>query len=82
MDITTEKTLDPANWEEVRELGHRMLDEVFNQMSNIREMPVWRAMLEEHKIALEKGLPVKGSGLDSVYQEFRLYQIYAGKVKR
>ena len=82
MHNSKEKTLDPANWETVRELGHRMLDEVFNQMSNIREMPVWRALQEENKLALETGLPVKGSGLDSVYQEFRehIQPFYLGNI--
>ena len=37
-----ELTLDPADWSAVRALGHRMLDDMFDHLSSIRERPAWR----------------------------------------
>ena len=33
--------LDPADWPSARAQGHRMLDDIFDYIENIRERPVW-----------------------------------------
>jgi hypothetical protein len=40
--ITTEKSLDPENWEELRRLGHRMVDDMMYYLQTIRERPAWK----------------------------------------
>ena len=42
-----ELTLDPADWSAVRALGHRMLDDMFDHLSSIRERPAWREIPAE-----------------------------------
>ena len=36
-----EETLDPEDWEGMRDLGHRMVDEVIDYLRSVRERPVW-----------------------------------------
>jgi len=38
--------LDPADWRARRTLGHRMLDEIFEQIATRGTAPVWRPMPE------------------------------------
>ena len=40
--IRSELTLDPQNWDELRALGHRMLDDMFEYLAQVRERPVWQ----------------------------------------
>lgn len=37
-----ELTLDPDNWEELRTLGHRMVDDIFGHLATLREQPAWQ----------------------------------------
>lgn len=66
-----EETLDPADWDELRALGHRMVDEVLTYLQTIRERPVWRPIPDEVKAALRRPLPRQGQGADAAYQDFR-----------
>ena len=33
---TVEETLDPENWDELRALGHKMLDDMIDRQQNMR----------------------------------------------
>jgi len=49
-DVLTELSLDPADnagWEELRLLGHRMVDEMLEYLRTARERPVWRPVPAE-----------------------------------
>ncbi|HYB93849.1 MAG TPA: hypothetical protein VEC39_02675 [Vicinamibacterales bacterium] len=37
-----EETLDPADWNEIRALGHRMVDDMVDYLATVRERPAWR----------------------------------------
>ena len=37
-----EETLDPENWESMRALGHRMVDDMLDYLRTVRERPVWQ----------------------------------------
>ena len=39
--MPVEETLDPGDWESIRALGHRMIDDMLDYMKNLRERPVW-----------------------------------------
>jgi glutamate/tyrosine decarboxylase-like PLP-dependent enzyme len=65
-----EKSLDPADWSELRALGHRMVDDVFDHLGSLRERPAWRAVPEEVRGALREAVPHAGQGADRVYEEF------------
>ncbi len=69
-----EKTLDPvdeAGWEELRAVGHRMLDGIFDHMQGLREGPVWQKAPSETRLRLEsEGVPRVGQGAAAAYESF------------
>ena len=65
-------TLDPPTpeaWQELRALGHRMLDDLFDDLSTLREQPAWRPLPEPSAIALAAPLPVNGRPASEVYRD-------------
>ncbi len=65
-----ERTLDPADWDAFRKLGHTMLDDMLNHLSSIRNKPAWQPMPDKVKKNFNKPLPAEGEGGESVYREF------------
>ena len=70
-DIVTEETLDPKDWRAMRELGHRMVDDMMGWLETARERPVWRPVPAEVKEALREPLPREGQGAEAAYRSFR-----------
>jgi len=68
--VTPEITLDPSNWEEMRLLGHRMIDDMVSHLSSLHEQPAWQAIPAEVKEALHESLPREGQGEAAVYEHF------------
>ena len=66
-----EQTIDPANWDELRELGHRMVDDMMEYLSTVRDRKVWQPFPTEHKIALDQPLPLESSATEEVYEDFK-----------
>jgi glutamate/tyrosine decarboxylase-like PLP-dependent enzyme len=64
------ETLDPQNWDDIRAQGHRMLDDMFNYIADIRERPVWSPIPDDVRARFRAELPRQPSGLDEVYREF------------
>lgn len=70
----TEETLDPttdAEWEEIRALGHRLVDEVVALHRGIGDGPVWRPVPAGARDALSGPLPAAGAPLDETMEAFR-----------
>src|SRR5215471_1576168 len=65
-----DKTLDPADWDDFRRLGHRMLDDICDHLSTLRERPAWQPMPPEIREQLAQPLPLMGRDAESVYEEF------------
>jgi aromatic-L-amino-acid decarboxylase len=63
-------TLDPQDWDEVRALGHRMLDDMIDYTANIRDRPVWRPIPDNVRTRFRAELPRQASDLGDVYREF------------
>lgn len=63
--------LDPQDWETTRELGHRMVDDLVNWWSSVRERPAWQPMPAEAVARLEVPLPQRPLDAAAVYQEFQ-----------
>lgn len=68
--LQPEETLDPHDWEEVRRVGHRMVDDMLDYLATVRERPVWHPVPDEVRQALSTGVPLEPSPLDAVYDEF------------
>jgi glutamate/tyrosine decarboxylase-like PLP-dependent enzyme len=68
-----DETLDPAtpaDWDELRLLGHRMVDEMFDYLQTVRERPVWRPMPDEAKARMRQPLPRAPQDPADVYADF------------
>lgn len=68
--LELEETLDPEDWDELRRLGHRMVDDLFSYQENIRESPVWEPVPDEIKAGLQEPLPLEPQGAEATYREF------------
>jgi len=69
-DPADEETLDPKDWDAIRSLGHRMLDEMLDYLSAVRDKPAWQAVPESAKQNLRQPLPTEPEDAAAVYQEF------------
>ncbi|MEW6735875.1 MAG: pyridoxal-dependent decarboxylase [Acidobacteriota bacterium] len=68
-----EETLDPSNWDELRSLGHQMLDEMLDYLATVRTRPVWQPVPEEIKNHFKAALPINPVEPMQVYEEFKQY---------
>lgn len=64
------ETLDPENWDEMRTLAHRMVDDALTYLETVRERPVWQQVPEEVISRLKAPAPHDPEGADAVYNEF------------
>lgn len=65
------ETLDPENWDEIRKIGHQMIDDMMDHMQTVRERPVWQPVPNEVRQALAEPVPFEGSPLNDVYTSFQ-----------
>jgi aromatic-L-amino-acid decarboxylase len=49
-----EETLDPKDWEEMRAIGHLMMDDMIDYLKDIKDKPVWKPIPEETKTFLKR----------------------------
>lgn len=68
-----EETLDPQDWEQVRALGHRMVDDMLDYLRQVRERPAWQPIPQEVKERLQRPLPLHAEGAETAYEEFQRY---------
>ena len=64
------ETLDPANWEEMRALAHRMVDDALTYLETARERPVWQPIPEVVAARFKEQAPREPAGADATYEEF------------
>ena len=69
--MNPELTLDPENWDDLRRLGHHMLDDMFDYLGTVRERPVWQPFPEAVKRRLAEPVPHQGRAAREVYEQFR-----------
>src|SRR5437899_12393238 len=69
----TEQGLDPQDWSELRELGHRMVDDMIDHLATVAQRPVWQAMPAEVRGRCQSDPPLDGEGVEKVYGDFELY---------
>jgi len=65
------ETLDPQNWDEMRALAHRMVDDALTYLETVRERPVWQPMPEETVERFKTPAPHEPAGAEAAYQDFR-----------
>src|SRR5688500_8555886 len=65
-----EETLDPADWDAMRALGHRMVDEMMDYLSTVRDRPAWQPVPTSARDALRRPLPRHPEGAEQAYEDF------------
>jgi glutamate/tyrosine decarboxylase-like PLP-dependent enzyme len=64
------ETLDPANWDEMRALAHRMVDDAITYLETVGDRPVWQPIPEEVAARFGSPAPHEPAGAPAAYQEF------------
>lgn len=71
IETNTEISLDPGNWEEMRDLAHSMVDDAIMRLQNLRDEPVWQPMPAAIKQRFKGAPPVNAAPLETVYAEVK-----------
>jgi aromatic-L-amino-acid decarboxylase len=71
LGASSQGDLDPEDWESLRSLGHRMLDDMVNHLRDLRDGPVWQQLPPETRASFRAPLPVEGTPAEAVYDRFR-----------
>jgi glutamate/tyrosine decarboxylase-like PLP-dependent enzyme len=72
-NVSIQETLDPENWESMRALGHRMLDDMLDYLQTLREHPVWQHAPAAVKAHFEGPPPLEPQPPEAVYEEYLQY---------
>ena len=55
----------------MRQLGHRMVDDMVDYLAGVRDRPVWQPVPPEVKGSLAQPLPQEGEPAAQVYEQFK-----------
>jgi aromatic-L-amino-acid decarboxylase len=69
-DPIHEETLDPVDWETMRALGHRMLDDALDYMQALPDRPVWAHAPSQTKQHFESSAPAEPQDARTIYEEY------------
>jgi aromatic-L-amino-acid/L-tryptophan decarboxylase len=64
-----EETLDPADWETLRLLARRIVDDAVDYTRDVRERPLWRNMPPKVRTRFRSPAPQEGRPLEEVYDD-------------
>lgn len=64
------ETLDPEDWDEMRILSHRIVDDAITYLETVSKRPVWQPVPEDVATRFDSPAPHEPAGADEVYQEF------------
>ncbi|KXS33772.1 MAG: Aromatic-L-amino-acid decarboxylase [Candidatus Gallionella acididurans] len=67
---TQPDTLDPEDWNALRAQGHRMLDDMFDYLAQIRSRPVWQPIPDTVSAQFRQPLPQQPSDIAAAHQTF------------
>ncbi len=66
-----EETLDPKDWNDVHQIGHRMLDDVIDHLKNIRNKKVWQPLPPSVHQFYKTPLNEEPIDLRTLYDQFK-----------
>lgn len=64
------ETLDPEDWQAMRALAHRMVDDAFTYLEKVGERPVWQPVPAEVAAGFAAPAPAQPEGAEAVYRQF------------
>jgi aromatic-L-amino-acid/L-tryptophan decarboxylase len=65
------ETLDPENWDEMRALAHRMVDDALTYLETVRDRPVWQPVPDDVASQFRTEAPREPGDLQAIYEEFQ-----------
>jgi len=65
-----EETLDPEDWDAIRALGHRMVDDMVDYTQSLRERQAWQHAPDQVKNHFKESLPSEPQKPEAIYEEF------------
>lgn len=63
-------TLDPSDWEALRQQSHRMVDDMLDYLRDLRQRPVWQPAPQQVRDLFHEPLPSAPTDLAAVHQRF------------
>jgi len=66
-----ETGLDPENWNDIRALGHMMVDDMIDYLKNVGERKIWTPIPQPVKDGFNRPIPHQPSDVFQVYKEFK-----------
>ncbi|UCD38017.1 MAG: aminotransferase class V-fold PLP-dependent enzyme [Fidelibacterota bacterium] len=66
-----EETMDPDNWDALRQLAHRMVDDMLEYLEDARKVSHWKQIPAEAKSFFKRPIPRQPVAVEEVYQDFR-----------
>jgi glutamate/tyrosine decarboxylase-like PLP-dependent enzyme len=67
--FSPEETLDPADWEPLRALALRVVEDAVDYTRDIRDRPLWQDMPSEVRARFRSAVPQEGRPLADVYED-------------
>jgi glutamate/tyrosine decarboxylase-like PLP-dependent enzyme len=64
------ETLDPDDWQAMRTIAHRMVDDAFEHVRTLRERPAWQAVPPEVAERFTTPVPREPEGAEAAYRDF------------
>jgi aromatic-L-amino-acid decarboxylase len=68
---TLPESLDPQDWDALRRLAHRAVDDGFDYLQHVRDRPVWQPLPDEVVARFRGPAPREPQGAERAYAEFR-----------
>lgn len=68
--LSEESTLDPQNWDTIRALGHKMLDDMIDHIQSSGQRPAWKKPSSYAMASMQQPLPESPQGASNVYEDF------------
>lgn len=80
--LKNEETLDNPDFETMRQLGKKMVDDAVDYLQGIHQQPAWKEIPQSSKEFLQKKLPRQGANLEDIYQEFtqHIFPYHGGNI--
>jgi hypothetical protein len=70
-ESTPFETLDPENWDQMRALAHRMVDDAVDYIEHVAERPVWQPVPAATRQRLKSPAPRAPEKPELVYEDFK-----------
>jgi len=81
-NLKPEIGLDPANWDDIKTLGHQIIDDMVDYLKDIGNKPVWTPIPQQVKDEFKKPIPQQPADIFEVYEEFKqnIFPYHGGNI--